>query len=147
MHSDGARAILALPGVVDGSRVSLVVPSPRGGFEDQTRKTLPLGFIRGSKSNAMQAIDVEFYEANRAKLLKSCPGKWVGIQAGVLIGIWESCSEAYDDTVRLSGSEDVHVRQIVPKDQEPVVNIPTCWTRPVLNLNVPHAAFKPIPSA
>ncbi|KKN79994.1 hypothetical protein LCGC14_0335020 [marine sediment metagenome] len=95
----------------------------------------------------MQAIDVEFYEANRAKLLKSCPGKWVGIQAGVLIGIWESCSEAYDDTVRLSGSEDVHVRQIVPKDQEPVVNIPTCWTRPVLNLNVPHAAFKPIPSA
>ncbi len=72
----------------------------------------------------MQAIDVEFYEANRAKLLKSCPGKWVGIHAGVLMGIWESFGDGYDDTVRLSGSEDVHVRQILPKDQEPVFRAP-----------------------
>ncbi len=72
----------------------------------------------------MQAIDVEFYEANRDELLRTCPGKWIGIHAGVLIGIWESCSEAYDNTVRLANSEDVHIRQAVPKDQEPVFSAP-----------------------
>lgn len=72
----------------------------------------------------MQAVDVAYFEVNRDELLARCPGRWVVIYDGKLLGDWATFAEAYGAGVRLAKSEDIHVRQVMPRDQEPVESIP-----------------------
>ncbi len=72
----------------------------------------------------MQAIDAKFYEKHREEFVRSCPGQWIAIHAGRLVGIWPTVAEAYDAAVRLTGSEDVFVHQAVPRHLEPIFRAP-----------------------
>ncbi|KKN31772.1 hypothetical protein LCGC14_0820560 [marine sediment metagenome] len=60
----------------------------------------------------MQDQNQMFYMEHRDELLRTCPGQWVGIHAGRLVGVWQSPDEAYAATARLTGS-DVFVRHLV----------------------------------
>ncbi len=88
-----------------------------GYAEGRTCKVTPPG-------SSMQAIDAAYFEVNRKELLARCPGRWVVIFDGKLLGDWETFAEAYGAGIRLANSEDIHLRQVVPKDQEPVISIP-----------------------
>lgn len=70
----------------------------------------------------MQDVDVAYLSENRSELLRKFRGRWVVIHAGKLVGSWSTLGEAYEQGLKVTGSGNLMVQEMLTEDRVITMN-------------------------